>query len=331
MAGHTVAIQFVRSALEPARARGLDVQVVLDQAGIPSDLLAQDAARVTRSQAERLIVALWDATGDELIGIGPKPVPRGTFRMVTLGLIHAPDLSTALARLVEFSGIGMGVDVSDMSDDGRTARLSFAGTGQEAEGQLVMAVGMTVGHRFAAWLIGRQITLTAVDLPGPPPTHAAEFTAVFGVAPTFDAPQAAISFATPYLAAPLVRGEDELLEMIGQLPTSLFVRQDYKPTTASRVRKLIERRAVEAVSVEDVARPLSVSAQHLRRQLREEGTTFRQIRDDVLRDEAIAALVRGTESIEEVSSRLGFSESSAFRRAFRRWTGSPPGSYRPAP
>ena len=248
--------------------------------------------------------------------------------MVTLGLIHAPDLSTALRRLVEFSDIGMGVDVSEMSDDGRTARLSFSGEGQEAGDQLVMAIGMTVGHRFAAWLIGEQITLTAVDLPGPPPTHAAEFPAVFGVEPTFGAPRAAISFATHYLGAPLVRSEDELLELVGQLPTSLFVRQDYKPTTASRVRKLIERRAVESVAVEDVARTLNVSAQHLRRLLRAEGITFRQIRDDVLRDEAIAALVRGTESIDEVSTRLGFSESSAFRRAFRRWTGSAPGSYR---
>jgi AraC-like DNA-binding protein len=92
---------------------------------------------------------------------------------------------------------------------------------------------------------------------------------------------------------------------------------------------MIERRNVdEAVTVDDVAKRLAVSAQHLRRLLRDEGTSFREIKEEILRDEAIASLVRGGETVEELSDRLGFSEPSAFRRAFRRWTGNPPGSYR---
>ena len=112
-------------------------------------------------------------------------------------------------------------------------------------------------------------------------------------------------------------------------PVSCCSGGDYHPTTASRVRKIIERRSGdEAVTVEDIAGRLTVSAQHLRRLLREEGTSFREIKEEVLRDEAIASLVRGGETVEELSDRLGFSEPSAFRRAFRRWTGSSPGSYR---
>ncbi|MYW90983.1 SDR family NAD(P)-dependent oxidoreductase [Amycolatopsis rubida] len=48
----------------------------------------------------------------------------------------------------------------------------------------------------------------------------------------------------------------------------------------------------------------------------------------VRRDAAIASLGRGGESIEELAQRLGFSEASAFRRAFRRWTGQSPGDFR---
>jgi AraC-like DNA-binding protein len=95
---------------------------------------------------------------------------------------------------------------------------------------------------------------------------------------------------------------------------------------------MIERRkADEAVTIDDVAKRLTVSAQHLRRLLRDEGTSFREIREEILRDEAISSLVRGGETVEELSDRLGFSEPSAFRRAFRRWTGNPPGSYRQVP
>lgn len=329
MVGHTVAIQFVRAAMGPALNKGLDIGFVLSEAGIPAELIGQDGARVTAAQAARLIRVLWDVTDDEMIGMGPKPIPRGTFRMATLGLIHTPDLRMALHRFIQFAAIGMGFAVNEIRDDGETTELFFEQGGPNQADQLVVAIGMTVGHRLAGWLIGQQITLTSVELTGPAPPHAAEFTMVFGVVPAFDAPRAMIAFPSRYLSAPLVRSEDELLAFIRSLPKGLLFRQEYNPSTSSRVRKMIERRAVETVTVDDVARRLNISAQHLRRLLRDDKTTFRQIKEEVLRDEAIAGLVRGLETTEELSERLGFSEPSAFRRAFRRWTGSPPGSYRP--
>ena len=72
---------------------------------------------------------------------------------------------------------------------------------------------------------------------------------------------------------------------------------------------------------------LSVSAAHLRRLLRQEGTSVNQIREEVLRDAAISGLSRG-DSVDDISGRLGFSEPSSFRRAFKRWTGQTPGAYR---
>jgi AraC-like DNA-binding protein len=331
VASRTVAIQFIRTAMESAQLHGLDIQEALREAGITKELIGQDATRVTPAQATRLIQALWNATDDELMGVGPKRVPRGTFRMMTLGLIHVPDLRTALQRLVEFSQIGTGFEAIEMLVDGPTTRLSFDPGGRTQRDQLVIDIVMTVVHRFAGWLIGQRIVLNSVDLPGITPPHAAEYLLIYGVSPTFDASRAAMAFDSRYLAAPVVRNEDELIKFIRRSPNDLLFRQDYNPTTASRVRRIIERaRSDEAVTTDDAAKRLNVSAQHLRRLLREEGTSFREIKEEILRDEAIASLVRGRETVEELSDRLGFSEPSAFRRAFRRWTGSPPGSYRPS-
>jgi AraC-like DNA-binding protein len=331
VAGRTVAIQFVRTAMESAQRHGIDVAAALQAAGINERLIGRDATRVTRAQANGIVRALWDATDDELLGVGPKPVPRGTFRMMTLGLIHAPDLHTALQRLIEFSAIGTGFDAAEIVDHGNTTHVSFDPGGHTRTDQLIVDIVLAVAHRFAGWLIGEQIILNSVDLPIAAPPHAAEYLLIYGVAPTFGTARAAITFDNRYLGRPLVRSEDELAEFIRRSPNDLLFRQDYNPTTSSRVRKILERgRHDEAATARDVARRLAVSTQHLRRLLRDEGMSFRAIKEEILRDEAIASLVRGGETVEDLSDRLGFSEPSAFRRAFRRWTGSPPGSYRPA-
>jgi AraC-like DNA-binding protein len=78
----------------------------------------------------------------------------------------------------------------------------------------------------------------------------------------------------------------------------------------------------------EIAERLQISPQTLRRKLREEDTSLRQIRERMLRDAAIASLTTGAETVAALSQRLGFSEPSAFIRAFRRWTGTSPGTYR---
>jgi len=61
--------------------------------------------------------------------------------------------------------------------------------------------------------------------------------------------------------------------------------------------------------------------------LLEEGTSFRELIDE-LRAQVAIKYVRDTDlSIEDITGALGFHEASAFRRAFRRWTGSAPTSF----
>lgn len=79
-----------------------------------------------------------------------------------------------------------------------------------------------------------------------------------------------------------------------------------------------------------VAKRLAVSERTLRRRLGEEGTSFSEIRQRELRRRAEALLREGRLSPAEIAFCLGFSEISAFNRAFRRWTGRSPGAWRQA-
>ena len=80
------------------------------------------------------------------------------------------------------------------------------------------------------------------------------------------------------------------------------------------------------LNVHQAASALGMSARTLQRRFRDDGRSMREVVDEVRRDEALSYLEEAL-SIDEISQRLGFSEPSAFRRAFKRWAGSKPGEY----
>lgn len=96
------------------------------------------------------------------------------------------------------------------------------------------------------------------------------------------------------------------------------------PVTA-RVRDIVRSSSLPTLTGADVAQRLFMSQSQLRRLLAAEGTSFRRLRDEHRMALAIEALRIG-EPLEVLSSNLGFSDGRAFRRAFRRWTGSTPGA-----
>lgn len=81
-------------------------------------------------------------------------------------------------------------------------------------------------------------------------------------------------------------------------------------------------------SAEMVARQLGLSGQGLYRGLRAEGTTFEAVLAALRHRFARGYLESGRASLKEIAFLLGFSEVSAFARAFKRWEGMPPGEYR---
>jgi AraC-like DNA-binding protein len=180
-----------------------------------------------------------------------------------------------------------------------------------------------------SWLIGRRVALRTLELPYPMPPYAADYHVIFGRMPTFDTGRAAFSFDSALLAAPVIRNEADLGRYLRSSPMDFYAIRDHGSTPADQVRRTLERGLTGAwPTPEEIAARLSVSAQHLRRLLREQDTSLSQIKEEILRDAAIASLVHGDEPVDQLAARLGFSEASAFRRAFRRWTGSPPGAYR---
>ncbi len=83
-------------------------------------------------------------------------------------------------------------------------------------------------------------------------------------------------------------------------------------------------------TLEEVADNLYVSARTLRRKLKEEGVSFQQVKQRAMHKLAIQLLTMSSAPLSDIAFQLGYSESSAFVRAFRSWEGVTPQKYRDA-
>jgi AraC-like DNA-binding protein len=210
-----------------------------------------------------------------------------------------------------------------------TTTLSIDLTGFTEPVDFLADVLLALTHRAINWAIRRPLCLQRVDLPHQRPRGNTDYHMLFGAPVEFLAPRTALIFDSAALSEPIVRTQHDLETFLRNSPSGIISQFDFYSSHSDRVRRIIEARlGGQGCTADEIAAGIGMSRQTLRRRLRDENTSVTDIKDDVLREAAIASLAKGTETIAALSQRLGFSEPSAFTRAFRRWTGQPPTHYR---
>lgn len=328
----TAAAHHARAALGGAIRRGVAVEPLLERAGIDPAELEDERGRVGAPQFVALVKLLWAALDDELLGFCSAPLRVGSFAMMAHAVVHcSPDLRTALRRADRFYRLFPAGPRFRLAEAGPVARVEFDLSDYQDPDRFGAESLLMVWHRSASWLVRRRISLSAVELGYPAPPHALEYGLLFGAQCAFDAKATAVEFDRALLDLPVVQDEASLRAFLRRAPWDVLARMDYGLVVSAQVRRLLNQAlgaaAAELPGAEEIAARLSVSPQTLRRRLAAEDTTFQRVRDQLRRDVAVAELARGDASIEELSRRLGFSEPSAFHRAFRRWTGTTPRTY----
>lgn len=329
MSARTISINHIRGALGGALRKGRAPEPLLHAAGIAPALLADERARVTAHQAARLVRVLIDELDDEFMGLGPFPSKRGTFAMMCHAAVHSTDLLEALRRATTFYELFPGTPRFRIRYHEGQARVELDIRGVRDPDHFMCEGIMLIWHGFCSWLIGRRIPLIGMEFRYSRPKHSAEYDLVFGCRSQFGCRTTAATFDRKYLAMPVIRDKAALSEFLRYAPADLAAAPDYETSAGESVRRILANsHPAELPSLAAVAGQLSVSPATLRRRLAEEGVSFRQHKDELRRDIAIDALTETSETVEDIGRRLGFSEPSAFQRAFKRWTGSSPGVYR---
>jgi AraC-like DNA-binding protein len=183
-------------------------------------------------------------------------------------------------------------------------------------------------HAIACWLAGRSLALEAVRFPFPRPPHAADYDLIYTEHSFFGAPRLEAQIDATLLDLPVRRDEADLAAFLEGGPGRITMLYRRDRELARRVRALLAAALPRAVGLEEAAGELHLSPRTLHRRLQDEGASFRAIKDALRHEAALARLARPDGSVARVAAELGYSEPSAFFRAFQGWTGEAPSAWR---
>lgn len=326
----SVSTHFVVAALGGARRKNFDTDAILRAADIPPELIHEPQGQVSGHQYTRLMQTIWMVMQDEFMGFKEPRSKPGTFATMCHLVIRCHNLRAVFHRACAFYNLFEQPLSLALSEQDDLATLTI-----ETEAEIydphhfLQESLLVIWHRLACWLTGHQIELTSSCFNYPAPDHVKEYRHLFNSPLQFNQPKTGISFHKRYLELPVLRDERALKRFLDTSPADLLAKPDGSRTYAARIRAIIGRDFSTTVpDFDQIAQQINVSPQTLRRRLKEEGTSYQEIKDQLRRDMAIHHLSRNDLSINEIAARVGFTEPSTFHRAFKKWTGMTPGAYR---
>lgn len=162
-----------------------------------------------------------------------------------------------------------------------------------------------------------------------PPKTTAHHEAFFGCPVTFGSDMDALLISAEALAQPNILGDEGITRFLLSHLDQEMQSIGSEDTLESRAKDAVARSLSEGMpKMADVAQGLGMSARSFHRRLSEHGLSFQTLAETTRREIALGMLEEDSYSLSEIAFLAGFSEQSAFTRAFKRWTGRTPAQFR---
>jgi AraC-like DNA-binding protein len=326
-----VSLLFVRLLCAELQRRQIDARPVLAASGVSESQLVDLRYALPALSLEKALSRAVELSDDPAIGlaVGARP-PEETLTILAHLALAAPSLSTAMECVCEHARVlGDGVVISwNAEDEGQPTRLTVrfgAALGERSArylGEVLVGSFATLCQRIA----GAE-ALVSVSLPQAEPPDPARYARSYGCPVDFGAPLASLFLDHPH-REPQPFADTAMFTVLSEAAERLVGSAGRQASFGDQLRSMLSREPnLCELGMARLARTMGVTQRTFRRRLSSEGLRV----SDLLREARLARareeLGRNDRSIKEVAEQLGYSEPSAFHRAFRSWTGMTPAAY----
>ncbi len=329
---NSVAIRYVKSILSTDFGRQ-NQAAFLAKAQIDESLFRDPGAVVSTAQYSRLLRVMMMATRDESFGFTQHGLRLGTFAMMCQTIIHCDQLEQAIKTCNRFYRM--------VTDD---FQLQLRKTQETAAIELLLHRPLAGPESFFteaifamlvrlfSWLIDKPIVLVKMDFAFASEQSGHSFEGKFLGQLQFRQDCSRLYFPASLLTEDIRHDRIELKELL-EKETHRFLTDFRKEDsyTAHIRHHLMHDAECLHKGLEGFAKDFGISPSSLRRKLREEGQNFHDLRESIRKQRSLYFLNQTHKSIDAIAAATGYSESSTFHRAFKKWTGLTPQAYRQKP
>lgn len=180
-------------------------------------------------------------------------------------------------------------------------------------------------------LTGRAVNPLEATFIYPEPDSVAEYQRVFACPVQFEQKYNSLTIPMNLINIPIQMSNPALMEHFEEIAKMLLRRgEQLTPTTDQVTQLIVNHLADEKLSINQTAREMNLSVRTLQNYLKNEGAIFSELVDDIRYRLAQKYLLENF-TVEEITCLLGFSETSVFRKSFKKWSGLTPVEFRQQP
>jgi len=331
VAKFTIQAKAVEKIANAAVAHGVDAERLFEAVNLDASVLEDPDNRIPFAQLVALYEKAAELTGDDDFGLHiGESVNVSSFDVVGYCALNSSTLGAAFERVARYHSIWTDgalftlESVNEMS----TIVYRYVDTSivkHRQDSEMTLATVTALCRRLAT----PQFAPLAVEFQHVAPADVSEHLRLFKCPVKFGATANRISFPSSFLSRSIAQADASLCALLDRHAEELLAKYPPRDSLIDQVRNALtdEFRGGEP-SLERIAAHLSLTPRTLQRKLQELGTSYNDVLDQMRRQLAMRYLRDSQMAICEVAHLLGFSESSAFHRAFKRWTGATPKEFR---
>ena len=306
---------------------------LLSQVGVTDSDLCEPQQRIAAKDYNHLMILAADQSNDSQFGqhFGAQ-LGSSAFNILGYLAMSASTLGEAALALQEYEALVSNIGHTTIHHEKTVSKIIW-----QAEPDCEQFTHHIVEAVFAGWIsFGRKIVGTSAPINRIVFCHKKTDTRSTDRLPTFDCPIVyeqsinAIEIDKKWLALPLAQSQQAVYQaLLFEAKKSIERINQATLPFKRQLENLITNNLYQGtLSLDTIATQLNVSRRTLQRRLKQENLSFRQMVEQAKKDIAIKLIKEDSLPLTSIAGMLGFSEQSAFTRAFKRWTGKIPKAYR---
>ena len=312
---------------------GLDAVAIARSAGVDLAAIPAPGERIEVDKIDAILGVAIPRVSDPAFGLqAARCWHPSELGVLGYAWLSSSTLRTGLERAVRHSRLVGERGITEIEDTRQGLKIRFwAKRGHPAVvpvAAVFVDIAISLLFDMCRMNAGAALRPVAASLRRRKPDPADAYERFFGCPVRFDAEESAFVLSAKDADRPLPSANRQLAATFDRMLTEELARLD-KADVVSRTRAaVLEHLSSGEGSEEDTAKQLHMSPRTLQRKLAEAKTTYVQLVDDTRKDLALRYIEDQRRSVTDITFSLGFSQPSAFTRAFKRWTGLSPSEYR---